>query len=64
MSKPTKRAKKVKIRFIKVPTYRIEAHYSCPSCYTGFEELNGWNGMVEIVRFKCSQCGQELIIEK
>ena len=64
MSKPTKKAKKVKIKFVEIPTTRIEAHYSCPTCHCGFQDMNGWNGIVEIVRFKCSHCGQELIVDK
>ena len=52
------------VKFIKVPTTRTEAHYTCPTCHCGFEDIGGWSGIVNIVRFKCSHCGQELIVEK
>ena len=60
--KVTKKAKVVDVKFIEVPTTRTEAHYSCPTCHCGFEDLNGW-AMVEITRFRCHHCGQELIVK-
>lgn len=64
IAKPKKKAKKVKVKFIEVPTTRIEAQYTCPNCNCGFQDLNGWNGGIDVVRFKCSRCKQELIIDR
>jgi len=60
----TKKAKTVKVKFVKVPSTRTEVHYECPSCYVNFQLLGGWSASVEITRFRCSNCGQELIVSE
>ena len=56
--KITKKAKSVVIRYKEMTTFR--AFYQCPSCKTHFED-----GTIneKITRFKCSHCGQELIVK-
>ena len=57
-AKTTKRAKPIKIYWQKVTAFK--ATYKCPTCKVNYEDntINSY-----IIRFKCSQCGQELIIK-
>lgn len=56
-----KKAKSAKVEFKEIPCIRIVAHYQCPSCKTFHED-----GTIDknIIRFRCSHCGQEIIIEE
>ena len=54
-----KRGIKTKVDFREIPCTRNVAFYRCPSCYTYHEDgtLNS-----KVIRFRCSSCGQEIII--
>lgn len=54
---PTKKPKKVDVKFIQIKTYIAE--YKCPSCKVLFRD-----GTIQknVTRFYCD-CGQELIVE-
>jgi len=56
--KITKRAKKVKVKWIEIEQIVKRSEYQCPYCRTVYQNTLSPN----ITRFKCD-CGQELIVQ-
>lgn len=56
--KITNKPKKIKVIYHEYKTYYTE--YTCPSCHITFK--NG-GPRKNVTRFKCEECGQELIVE-
>ena len=56
--KPTKKAKSATIRKIHATTTVL--CYTCPSCQTAVKDYSLSD---RILRVKCGQCGQEIILE-